>query len=136
MGILSITPSYEFAAHGLLPHGTTIVQDPHPLAGDHTGPRDGPRTSHFIWNAATGGAPLFPDVEGERLSQQARADSRNSAQYQADRVAERERRDVYRARAREWMRQYEERLARQQRNRDRVRRGLGAFARGVIRARN
>ena len=136
MGILSITPSYEFAAHGLLPHGTTIVSDPHPLAGSHTSARDGPRTSHFIWDAATGGAPLFPDVEGERLSQQARADSRNSAQYQADRVAERERRAAARARAREWMRQYEERLARQQRNRDRVRRGLGAFARGVIRARN
>ena len=143
MGILSITPSYEFAAHGLLPHGTTVIQDPHPLAGNHTGPRDGPRTSHFIWDAATGGAPLFPDVERERLSQQARADSRNSAQYQADRaqdqadrVAERERRAAGRARAREWMRQYEERLARQQRNRDRVRRGLGAFARGVIRARN
>ena len=115
MGILSITPSYELAAHGLLPQGGTVIPDPHPLAGTHTGPRDGPRTSHFIWDAATGGAPLFPDNEGERLSQEARADSRNSAQYQADRVAERERRDVYRARAREWMRQYEERLARQQR---------------------
>ena len=114
MGILSITPSYEFAAHGLLPHGTTIIQDPHPLAGDYTGPRDGPRTSHFIWNAATGGAPLFPDVEGERLSQRATVDSRSTAQYEAERAA---------------------RVARQQ-NRERVKRGLGAFARGVKRARH
>ena len=70
MGILSITPSYEFAAHGLLPHGTTVIQDPHPLAGDYTGPRDGPRTSHFIWDAATGGAVRLVDAgtESDRIT--------------------------------------------------------------------
>ena len=104
MGSFSITPSYEFAAHGLLPHGTTVIQDPHPLAGDHTGPRDGPRTSHFIWNAATGGAPLFSDNEAERVSQRATVDSRSNAREA-------------------------------QQNRERVKRRLGPFARGVKRAR-
>ena len=114
MGVLSITPSNEFAAHGLLPHGTTVIRDPHPLAGTHDGPRDGPITSYFIWDIATGGAPLYPDVEGERLSQRATADSRSTAQYEAERAA---------------------RVARQQ-NRERAKRGLGPFARGVKRARN
>ena len=70
MGVLSITPSFEWAAHGLLP-GRGMVRDPNPNV---TGPDvrsvyDGPRISQFIWDIATGVAPVFPDPEAERLNE-------------------------------------------------------------------
>ena len=61
MGVLSITPSLEFAAHGLLP-GRGAVRDPNPVVQ----PDGGPRTSHYIWDIVTGGAPVFEDPEAER----------------------------------------------------------------------
>ena len=61
MGVLSITPSLEFAAHGLLP-GRGAVRDPNPVVQ----PDGGPRTSHYIWDIVTGGAPAFNDDEAER----------------------------------------------------------------------
>ena len=62
MGVLPITPSNEFAVHGLLASGQN---DPNPLAGTYDGPRDGPRTSHFIWDRVAG-VPLFNFPERER----------------------------------------------------------------------
>ncbi len=98
MGVLSITPGQEFALHGYLPHGDMVIRDPNPLAGTYDGPRDGYKTSHFIWDRITGGAPLFPDNDGERLSQRARVDLRSREQYARDRAAEAER-EQNRARA-------------------------------------
>ena len=56
MGVLSITPNYEFAAHGLLP-ARGMLRDPNPVvtqAVEASGPRDGPRTSYHIWDIVTG----------------------------------------------------------------------------------
>ena len=91
MGVLSITPSYEFAAHGLLP-AAGFVPDPHPLRVDPNtlGPRDGPRTSHFIWDIITGGQPMVADPEQERHRQRGTVDPRSREQYARDRAAERE----------------------------------------------
>ena len=77
MGVLSITPSYEFVAHGLLP-AAGFVPDPHPLRVDPNtlGPRDGPRTSHFIWDIITGGQPVVANPEQERHQQRATVDRR------------------------------------------------------------
>ena len=64
MGVLSITPSLEWGAHGLLP-ARGAVPDPNPLVTGADGPRDGPRTSHFIWDITTG-QPVFEFPEHER----------------------------------------------------------------------
>ena len=88
MGVLSITPGQEFALHGLLPHGTMVINDPNPFAGTYDGPRDGYRTSHFIWDRVTGGAPLYPDNDLERISQRANVDPRSREQYRADQAAQ------------------------------------------------
>ena len=66
MGVLSITPSLEFAAHGLLP-GRGAVRDPNPVVQ----PDGGPRTSHYIWDIVTGGAPVFEFPEHERQQERA-----------------------------------------------------------------
>ena len=59
MGVRSITPSNEFADHGLLPTGLRAGQaDPAVPNHVHAGPRGGPQTSHFIWNLVTG-RPMF-----------------------------------------------------------------------------
>ena len=62
MGVLAITPSNEFAAHGLLPTGQPDPQVPNHV---HAGPRGGPQTSHFIWNLVAG-VPIMEFPEHER----------------------------------------------------------------------
>ena len=98
MGVLTPTPGQEFALHGLLPHGNMVIRDPNPLAGTYDGARDGYRTSHFIWDRVTGGQPLYPDIELERISQRGHVDPRGREQYSADRAAEAQR-EQNRARA-------------------------------------
>ena len=93
MGVLSITPSYEFAVHGLLPMAGG-VHDPHPQRVDPNtlGPRDGPRTSHFIWDIVTGGQPIFNDPEQERQQVRGTANSRYAAAQAAQNRARAKRR--------------------------------------------
>ena len=76
MGVLSITPSLEFAAHNLLP-GRGAERDPNPIVTSE----GGPRTSHYIWDIVTGGAPVFEDPEAERQNERA-AISRNYTREQ------------------------------------------------------
>ena len=81
MGVLSITPSLEFAAHGLLP-ARGPVRDPNPVVQ----PDGGPRTSHYIWDIVTGGAPVIADQEAERQNERA-AISRNYTREQQEKNA-------------------------------------------------
>ena len=86
MGVLSITPSYEFAAHGLLP-ARGPVRDPNPLVTAADGPHDGPRTSHFIWDITTGGAPVFEFPEHERQQERAAISRDYTREQQAKNAA-------------------------------------------------
>ena len=76
MGVLSLTPSLELAAHNLLP-ARGAVRDPNPIVTSE----GGPRTSHYTWDIVTGGAPVFQDVEAERQNERA-AISRNYTREQ------------------------------------------------------
>ena len=79
MGVLSITPSLEFSANGIgQSAGQWRVMNP---VAD--GPRDGPRTAHYIWDLVTGHAPLFNDPEMERLNERATI----STQYTREQAA-------------------------------------------------
>ncbi len=80
MGVLAITPSNEFAVHGLLPTGQ---RDPNPHVRSHDGPRDGPSTSHFIWDYMTGGAPLYNFPEHERQQVRGVVNTRYTAEQAA-----------------------------------------------------
>ena len=75
MGVLSVTPSLEFSANGIGRDGVRHT------AAD--GPRDGPRTSHYIWDLVTGGAPVFNFPEMERQNVRAAI----SAQYTREQAA-------------------------------------------------
>ena len=82
MGVLSITPSLEFAAHGLLP-GRGAVRDPNPVVQ----PDGGPRTSHYIWDIVTGGAPVFEDPEAERQNERGTISRNYTREQQAKNAA-------------------------------------------------
>ena len=88
MGVLSITPSFEWAAHGLLP-GRGLITDPNPnVTGvDVRSVYDGPRTSHFIWDISTGGAPVFEFPEHERQQERAAISRDYTREQQAKNAA-------------------------------------------------
>ena len=84
----------HLALHGFLPTAGGPVRDPNPLAGSYDGPRDGPRTSHYIWDIMTGG-PLFgdnPDVV--RRGEFAVIDPRSRGQFAADEAERRRAREA------------------------------------------
>ncbi len=85
MGVLSITPSYEFAAHGLLP-ARGALRDPNPLVTGAGGPHDGPRTSHFIRDITTG-LPVFEFPEHERQQERAAISRDYTREQQAKNAA-------------------------------------------------
>ena len=86
MGVLSITPSLEFAAHGLLP-GRGAVRDPNPVVTASDGPRDGPRTSYHIWDIVTGGAPVYEFPEDERQNERGTISRNYTREQQAKNAA-------------------------------------------------
>ena len=53
------------------------MRDPNPIVTSE----GGPRTSHYIWDIVTGGAPVFEDPEAERQNERA-AISRNYTREQ------------------------------------------------------
>ena len=82
MGVLSITPSLEFAAHNLLP-ARGAVRDPNPVVQ----PDGGPRTSHYIWDIVTGGAPVFEDPGAERQNERGTISRNYTREQQAKNAA-------------------------------------------------
>ena len=86
MGVLAVTPSNEFAVHGLLPTGPHAGQpDPHPQvqAYVHAGARGGPSTSHFIWDLVTGRPLMEWGDEHERQQVRGRVNTRYTAEERA-----------------------------------------------------
>ena len=83
MGVLAVTPSNEFAAHGLLPTGPRAGQpDPAVPNHVHAGPRGGPQTSHFIWNLVAG-VPIMEFPEHERQQVRGTVNARYVAEERA-----------------------------------------------------
>ena len=132
MGVLSITPSLEWGAHGLLP-ARGAVRDPNPLVTGADGPRDGPRTSHFIWDITTG-EPVFQFPEHERQQERGTVSRRYLDEQREQPTAFFYDRPVQQASSSSSSRPASQPVN-QQRNAEVVKRKLGAMAKGMAKTR-
>ncbi len=66
MGVLSVTPNAELAAHGFLPGLGPPIQDDPRTTYFHSGPRDGPLTTYFIHDLTYDNNPPPFDHNAER----------------------------------------------------------------------